>query len=284
MISFCSGVPSTSSREPFSPSGPPRTASESRLSPSSRRRVGSICSASFSIWPKRWSRIHGTAVNCTRWVSSCRQTHSRKSVGFAPISRSTCTMLGATSSSRPAGSWNGSNWPSTLPPRKPSTAPTSAPVMREPTALLTPVGRALLLGHLRDDGARAGRRSSRCSRGSSPAGPRRTAGPSGRRPSARCTRGPAPSTSPRPRGAPRPPRRPPRGRPRVRAPPGGSRPRSRAPSRSSPPPSWVRTYRAVATAECGGDRVEGLLGGQLPRFGHPVGHQRRTPPWCRRGR
>ena len=73
-------------------------------------------------------------MNCTRWVSSCRQTQSRKSVGSTPSSRSTWTMLGATSSSRPAGSWNGSNWPSTREPRKPSSSPTSAPVTRDPIA------------------------------------------------------------------------------------------------------------------------------------------------------
>ena len=26
-------------------------------------------------------RSHGTALNCTRWVTSCRHTHSRKSDG-----------------------------------------------------------------------------------------------------------------------------------------------------------------------------------------------------------
>ena len=31
-----------------------------------------------------WSRSHGTAVNCTRWVSSCMQTQSRKSAGSTP--------------------------------------------------------------------------------------------------------------------------------------------------------------------------------------------------------
>ena len=99
-----------------------------------------MVSASFVIWLNRCSRIHGTAVNCTRWVSSCRHTHRRKSVGSAPISRSTWTMLGATSSSRPSGAWNGSNCPSTLEPRNPSTPPTSAPVILEPIAAVTPVG------------------------------------------------------------------------------------------------------------------------------------------------
>ena len=98
-----------------------------------------MVSASLAISANRWSRIHGTAVNCTRWVSSCRHTHSRKSVGSASSSRSTCTMFGATSSSRPSGSWNGSNWPSTLPPRNPSRPPTSAPVTWEPTAGVIPL-------------------------------------------------------------------------------------------------------------------------------------------------
>ena len=41
---------------------------------------GRSAPTSFSISPWMWSRIQGTAVNCTRWVSSCRQTQSRKSV------------------------------------------------------------------------------------------------------------------------------------------------------------------------------------------------------------
>ena len=35
---------------------------------------------------------------------------------------------------RRGASWNGSNWPSTLEPRKPSMAPSSTPVIREPIA------------------------------------------------------------------------------------------------------------------------------------------------------
>ena len=147
-MAFCSGVPIASIR--LVPP-PPLSASVTRLKPSSSSVVGSRVSAMACISPKRWSRIHGTAVNCTRWVSSCRHTQSRKSCGSAPSSRSTCTMLGATSSSRPDGSKNGSNWPSTLPARKPSSAPTSAPVTREPTARASPVGRALLRGELLDD-------------------------------------------------------------------------------------------------------------------------------------
>ena len=112
---------------------PPRSTSAPRRSPSSSA-LGSSVSATACIWVIRCSPSHGLAVNCTRWVSSCRHTHSRKSVGSAPISRSTWTMLGATSSSRPYGSWNGSNCPSTLLLRKPSIRPTSAPVTRVPTA------------------------------------------------------------------------------------------------------------------------------------------------------
>jgi hypothetical protein len=49
-------------------------------------------------------------------------------------------MLGATSNSRPWGSWNGSNWPSTLPARNPSSPPTSAPVTFAPTLRPIPLG------------------------------------------------------------------------------------------------------------------------------------------------
>ena len=77
------------------------------------------------------SRSQGTAVNCSRWVLSCRQTQSRKSVGSAASSRSTLTMFGATSSSRPGlrrdRRPSGSYWPSTLPDRKPRTTPTCEP-------------------------------------------------------------------------------------------------------------------------------------------------------------
>ena len=104
----------------------------------------STSSTSRSISDWRWSRSQGTAVNCTRWVSSCRQTQSRKSLASTSSSRSAWTMLGATSSSRPdrrrPSVVKGSNWPSTLPARKPSRAPTSRPVMREPTAAVMPPG------------------------------------------------------------------------------------------------------------------------------------------------
>ena len=75
----------------------------------------------------------GTAVNCTRWVSSCMQTHSRKSSGSTPSSRSIWTMLGATSSSRGVPPGARSYCPSTLLARKASRAPASAPVTLPPT-------------------------------------------------------------------------------------------------------------------------------------------------------
>ena len=111
-----------------------------RLSPSSSSRWGSTVSTSAIISPKRWSRSQGTAVNWTRCVSSCKHTHSRKSDGSASSWRSTCTMFGATSNSRPCGSENGSNCPRTRDARKPSSAPTSAPVTREPMACVIPLG------------------------------------------------------------------------------------------------------------------------------------------------
>ena len=62
---------------------------------------GRSCRAAAPSRPAGGLRSHGTAVNWTRWVSSCRQTQSRKSVGSTWSSRSTCTMFGATRSSRP---------------------------------------------------------------------------------------------------------------------------------------------------------------------------------------
>ena len=79
-------------------------ASVIRSRPPSSSEPGSTVSLIASISEKRCPRIHGTAVNCTRCVSSCRHTQSRKSVGSTPSSRSTWTMFGATSSSRPDGS------------------------------------------------------------------------------------------------------------------------------------------------------------------------------------
>ncbi len=85
-------------------------------------------------------------MNCTRWVSSCRHTHSAKSSASTSSSRCTCTTLGATSSSRPRR-WGpgvkGSYWPSTRPARNPSSAPTWVPLTRLPTAAVAAEGRPL---------------------------------------------------------------------------------------------------------------------------------------------
>ena len=55
----------------------------SPTAPDSRRRSAagsvSIASVSASTSSSMCWRSHGTAVNCTRWVTSCRHTHSRKS-------------------------------------------------------------------------------------------------------------------------------------------------------------------------------------------------------------
>ncbi len=45
------------------------------------------------------SAIHGASANCTRWVTSCRHTHIRKSAVGTRSARSTATTFGATSSS-----------------------------------------------------------------------------------------------------------------------------------------------------------------------------------------
>ena len=122
------------------------SASDSSISPRTARPT---CSSTWvidseSVWsrnswtmPRRWSRSHGLAVNWTRWVSSWRQTHRRKSAGTTSSLRSICTMLGATSSRRPGSPpgpvQNGSNCPSTRLETSASTAPSSAPLTAPPT-------------------------------------------------------------------------------------------------------------------------------------------------------
>ena len=81
-----------------------------------------------------WSRSHGTAVNCTRCVSSCMATHRRKSVGSTCMRRSAATMFGATSSRRGVPPGARSYCPSTLLERKASSPPISAPVTLPPIA------------------------------------------------------------------------------------------------------------------------------------------------------
>ena len=110
----------------------------------------SVASTNSPMRERMWSRSQGTAVNCTRWVSSWRHTQRRKSCGSTSSCRSACTMLGATSISRPAAgtspfapadpSQNGSNWPSTLPDMNDIRAPISAPLTFDPMARVAPVG------------------------------------------------------------------------------------------------------------------------------------------------
>ena len=143
ITSRVSGEASAASR-PL-PSPPPRAAlASSDTTPLSRSKItsGSRSRASVSAWISSsmcW-RIQGTAVNCTRWVTSCTHTHSRKSLGSSFNARSTATRFGATSSSCPSGREKNSYWPSTLPDRKASTAPAWAPVTRPPTAVVSRPG------------------------------------------------------------------------------------------------------------------------------------------------
>ena len=91
----------------------------------------------FSISHRRWSRIQGTAVNCTRWVSSCRHTQSRKSWG------STCELALDLDDVRrdeqqPPGRARRLvervELAEHLAAHEPEQRPSSAPVTREPTA------------------------------------------------------------------------------------------------------------------------------------------------------
>ena len=47
-------------------------------------------------WLTKWSRSQGTAVNCRRWVTSCRASHRRNWLGAKPYCASTATMFGPT--------------------------------------------------------------------------------------------------------------------------------------------------------------------------------------------
>src|ERR1022692_4093448 len=124
-ISRCRGLCMASIRlSPLLPRTAPATASAAALS-RSRIDAGSRSEASRKsvICCCTYGRSHGTEVNWVRCVSSCRQTQRRKSLGLTPSSRSTITMFGATSVSRPGGASgvgasgsggrNSSYWPST---------------------------------------------------------------------------------------------------------------------------------------------------------------------------
>ena len=96
--------------------------------------VGARSTARAWVRATMWSRSHGTAVNCTRCVSSCMATHRRKSVGSTCMRRSAATMFGATSSRRGVPPGARSYCPSTLLERKASSPPISAPVTLPPIA------------------------------------------------------------------------------------------------------------------------------------------------------
>ncbi len=96
--------------------------------------VGARSTARLWVRLTMWSRSHGTAVNCTRWVSSCIATQRRKSVGSTSRRRSVATMLGATRSSRGVPPGARSYCPRTLLEKKASRPPISAPVTLLPMA------------------------------------------------------------------------------------------------------------------------------------------------------
>ncbi len=122
-----------------SPLPPSRTASGRLRTTIDRREAswsgsGTRSTLSARVRSSMCSRSHGTAVNCTRWVSSCRHTHWRKSAGSRSSSRSTSTTLGATSSSWGVPPGARSYCPRTLLARKAISAPVSPPVTLPPTA------------------------------------------------------------------------------------------------------------------------------------------------------
>ena len=91
--------------------------------------------------PARWSRSHGTPVNCTAWVTSWNTTHASSSASSASKARAASRRLGATNSSRGgrSGSSSASSyWPSTRRPMKPTSPPTSTPMSAPPRSAAGP--------------------------------------------------------------------------------------------------------------------------------------------------
>ena len=170
----CAGSRTRAIRPSDSPS-PPRTASTTLRRTSCRRSRSTSAVRSVAVdelgdlAPRGGACSHGTAVNCSWWVTSCRQTQSRKSAGSTPSFRSVATMLGATSSSRPPVP-KISYWPSTREERKASSPPAWTPVAREPMAVASGAGAAvLLLGQRLDQ--RVEQRGHAAGVGVDPAGP-----------------------------------------------------------------------------------------------------------------
>ena len=94
--SRCSGVASMPTT-PASRAGlrPVRTSSATRRTMSAKP-AGSPESgpSSSETRPTKWSRSQGTAVNCSRCVTSCSASHSRNWLGAKPYCSSTATMFG----------------------------------------------------------------------------------------------------------------------------------------------------------------------------------------------
>ena len=85
-------------QQPGAVARPRTTLTSSPTAPDRRRRssAGSVSMVALSASTSSsmcW-RSHGTAVNCTRCVTSCRHTHSRKSCGSTLSWRSTATRFG----------------------------------------------------------------------------------------------------------------------------------------------------------------------------------------------
>lgn len=96
-------------------------------------------SPSTSTLLRMYSASQGAEENCTRCVTSCRQTQRRKSLGDTPSARSTATMFGATSNKVPSGPVNGSYWPRIAVDRNASIAPACTPAGL-PASSLPPAG------------------------------------------------------------------------------------------------------------------------------------------------
>ena len=150
-ISFCSGVLSTSIRLPPLRR---RTASEIRLRPSSRSLVGSTVSRErvhlaeqVVAHPRHGGELHPVGL----LVEADPEPEVGGSARRARARRGRCWARPAAAGR--TASWNGSNWPSTLPPGSPAAAPTSAPVTREPTAGRQPGRRPFLSESLSTIGA-----------------------------------------------------------------------------------------------------------------------------------
>ena len=100
--------------EPVAVGGSRRTASTiSRSAVAAPVAVRSVPPTNAAISRASGRAASGTAVNCSWWVTSCRQTHSGKSSGRRRASARWRRCSGATSSSRPAAGRRSRTGPST---------------------------------------------------------------------------------------------------------------------------------------------------------------------------